>query len=369
MAKIIHIADLHISAGEDRIYCLQVLREIIDAANAKEADFLLISGDLFDSFRVLSYKALVLSVREEFGRLRPRCRVYFIPGNHERHGCPDIKDIAGFDLGRVELLFDGGSPFLGCYRKENGIDIVAVPYGAPYSDCQKWNVPKKENGIARILMMHGTLSSVYSGPDGEEDKPDNIPDSIFDLLSADYALLGHIHSAAQKKIGECLAVYSGSPRVWRRGETGPRRAVYIDTSKGNDSGAESVRLSSAGEYREIDLPLCFDASLREDTLDALSEIKTSENDYLYVCLSGIVADQNRLRAAEERIRSLFSGRRVRKLEINCDGVEADSSVLENELANEFLKRLDKTRPEIGSPRMTEWLETRMQGLEALREKK
>ena len=50
MAKLIHTADLHLKAGEEKAYCFSVLDEIIALALSEKAGFLVIAGDLFDSF-------------------------------------------------------------------------------------------------------------------------------------------------------------------------------------------------------------------------------------------------------------------------------------------------------------------------------
>ena len=48
MAKLIHTADLHLSDGEEKQYCFDVLDEIIALAASEKADFLVIAGDLYD---------------------------------------------------------------------------------------------------------------------------------------------------------------------------------------------------------------------------------------------------------------------------------------------------------------------------------
>ncbi len=78
--KLIHCADLHISKSE-REYSLNVFKEILEIANREHADFLLICGDLFDSYN--DAEALRIEVREYLSILHAECKVYFAPGNHE----------------------------------------------------------------------------------------------------------------------------------------------------------------------------------------------------------------------------------------------------------------------------------------------
>ena len=143
--------------------------------------------------------------------------------------------------------------------------------------------------------MHGTSSAVYRGPDPEEEKAGVIPDSFFNWLEADYAALGHVHAARESRIGGALAVYSGSARVWRRGEEGPRKVVCFEAVNGKIEGKEDHVLRSAGEYRSFRLPLEPDSTVQPAAMRELMEkLGSPSRDYIEVLLSGLIEDANAL---------------------------------------------------------------------------
>ena len=78
--KLIHCADLHLSTSE-KDYSLAVFSEIIEIANRESADYLLMTGDIFDSFPEIE------KLRTDFHacirRLSDDCEPFLLAGNHE----------------------------------------------------------------------------------------------------------------------------------------------------------------------------------------------------------------------------------------------------------------------------------------------
>ncbi|HBA61592.1 MAG TPA: hypothetical protein DCZ92_12415 [Elusimicrobia bacterium] len=366
MLKLLHAADLHLSSGPEKEYGLEVLREIISLANQKQADFVLFCGDLFDSFKDLKSGKLLDAVKEEAQRLHNNGRILYIPGNHESLGMGEQDKFSNFNFGRIELMADPSSEFGGRVLELPAADIVCVPHAQDYSGYRKWPLPPKRAGTARVLMMHGTSSAVYRGPDPEEGGAGVIPDSLFEWLGTDYAALGHVHSARESRIGGTLAVYCGSARVWRRREEGPRKAVYFEIKDGEIAGKEDLLLQSAGQYRAFTLPLDPDAGVPPAAMRGLLEkLSSPERDYVVVSLSGLVEDANALSATERALEDVLRAKSPRKLEILSGEVENYGGAASNELAKQFLARLDAVKPPAGSPETELWFAARRQGLAAL----
>src|SRR5271170_1410409 len=88
--KLVHTSDVHLetdtfgsgASGERlRDKVRQAFTNVVDVANRREADLLLIVGDLFDSSRV-SEEGLAFA----FGTIsQARMPVVMIPGNHDAH--------------------------------------------------------------------------------------------------------------------------------------------------------------------------------------------------------------------------------------------------------------------------------------------
>ncbi|MCX5791851.1 MAG: DNA repair exonuclease, partial [Elusimicrobia bacterium] len=218
MTKIIHAADLHLKETE-KDYCFGVLAEIIDLAAKEGAAFLLFCGDLFDSFEDM--KALKDAFRLKLERLKG-CEVIYLPGNHENLRRAPAESLESYDLGPVTKCL--AKPYTLLAR--NGVEFLAVAHQESYAGYRDWGAPPVAEGKARVLLLHGTDSSVYTGPETEETKSGVIDGDLFEALGADYAALGHIHARSERRAGRCLACYSGSARVWRGGEEGPR-GVYL----------------------------------------------------------------------------------------------------------------------------------------------
>lgn len=363
MLKIVHASDLHLSAGEDRLYGLEVLRELVSAANSKQADLLLLCGDLFDSFGDVADVSLLASVRLEADLLREGCRALYIPGNHEELGRGPKDKLSNFSFGRIELAVDETSSFGGRMIETPDADFICIPHAAGYNGCRDWKLPEKKQGRARVLLMHGVNSAVYSGPDPEERKAGIIPDSLFAMAGADYAALGHVHAARETMIGACAAVYPGSARVWRRGEEGPRKAVYFEINDGKPGPRQDLVLKSAGEYRYFALPVNPDASLPPAFLqDLLGKCSAAHRDYIALRFCGLVENANALAAVKTTVGDLVQARSPRRFEILEDEVRTYGGLAGNELARQFLEKLDARRPADGSPEMARWLAARRAGL-------
>ena len=104
---------------------------------------------------------------------------------------------------------------------------------------------------------------------GRKWSPSLTPD-LFQRAGADYAALGHIHSArtirlrstspdAPVQTSALVLSYPGSARVCRRGETGPRSANMIEV--GENIRETQLVLKSAGQYREILLDVGLDGAI------------------------------------------------------------------------------------------------------------
>ena len=366
MTKVVHSADLHLTSGDDRGYCLEVLRELVSLANAEEADFLLLCGDLFDSFDDIRRGTLLTSVRRELEGLREGCRALYIPGNHEELGRGPADKLSNYDFGRLELCCDPASPFGGKVVECPDAEFICVPHAADYSGYRDWKLGPKKPGVVRVLLMHGTNSSVYRGPDPEEKGSAVIPDGLFSWLGADYAALGHVHAARETALGGCAAVYPGSSRVWRRSEEGPRKAVAFDIADGKIGPRRDLPLKSAGEFRLFTLPLNPDATVPKGAIESLLDsLAEPFRDHVAVRFSGLVEDANALAEMKNAVEDLVLARSPRRFEFLPDSVETYGGLAENELAKEFLRRLDARKPAEGSPELPRSLAARRQGLAAL----
>ncbi len=358
MAKLIHTADLHIRAGDEKAYCFSVLDEIIALASAEKARFLVVAGDLFDSFADFE-----ILRRDVCAKLKPLadagCEIIYIPGNHEMRG--GASDLSPYNMD--PLKFYAKPPFV--FTEADGVEFLCVPNAENYDGYRDWKVPAKKPGAARVAVLHALNSTIFTGPDPEADaKTGVIDDDFFSRFSIDYAAMGHVHAGRRQQLGGAIACYPGSPRVWRAHirEAGPRSVCVVETG-GPTVAVRTVEMKSAGQYREFSLPLELNGAPAEAAVKKM-ELAANKLDLVRVTLTGVVADENAAKAAAEALeKRLREWLRLAYVELETI-VAADISA--NSLVKAFLKELDRIKPaETQAAEYRKWLLARQYGLEAL----
>ena len=345
--RIIHCADLHLSAAE-RDYGLAVLDEIV--AVAAEADALILAGDVFDSWSDM--EALRAEFRRRIGSLPPGCTPVLIGGNHERLGAAGA--LASMDLGcRVH----DERPF-GMVRLPD-LEILTIPYTADTTDYLRWEVPPS-TAPRRIAVAHGSVAGAgFVGPDEESEAAAIDPD-LFSRLQVDYAAMGHIHSGRIETLGRTVVAYPGSARVWRRGEEGPRRVIVLEA--GADLRYETRPLAAAGQYRRFTIPLGLDGTC-PDLSDGAA--RWGAADWIDIELSGLVENEHAAAEQEGLLRERHGGA-VRRFDVRRDEILVLEGVATQPVARRFLELWQGHRPDGAGPPREVWLRARELGLRKIK---
>ena len=356
--KLFHAADLHLSRSE-RDYSLTVLEELVYHCRRLGADAWLLCGDVFDTHADLM--ALADDFRAHLRELGD-VPVLMIPGNHELSGGKSLADLGPLAVDEpgssLRLLVE--APYTLHLPRGLDVEVLAVPFRRGYGDYPDWALPPRERRW-RVGMLHGVVNGMsYTGESAESEHAVIDPD-LFTRLGLHYAALGHIHVRGEARFGECLAHYPGSARVWRRGETGPRRASLVVL---DDDGVrvEAVDIAAAGTYRALTVPLDEQgAPLAHDNAKALLQAlgeQQGPQDWIRLELGGFVEARtavDSLRRSLERrgsrmfrrfevaddevveaerlrghplVRSFYAGWRRRHAEALAAGDEAEVALLE-----------------------------------------
>ncbi|MEE9515472.1 MAG: metallophosphoesterase [Candidatus Adiutricales bacterium] len=356
MTTIIHCADLHLTRGEDREYSLSVLDEILTITDHEKAEYLLICGDLFDSFE--DADIMRAEFRSRIEPIRAHCQILFIPGNHEDLGKGNRK-LSNLDLGALRTCYAIPFELITC----SDVEFLCIPHQADYRDYYEWDLAPK-NAAFRIALAHGLVSGldIYAGPEPEEEVPvGTIDPDLFARFDIDYAAMGHIHSRRNEMYEQAHISYPGSSRVWRRGETGTRgiNLVKIDQTVQVDFHP----LTSAGQYRRHKLPLTPNGNIED--IETLSEV-WEKYDWIDLNFSGIVEDENSVAELENRLHSEWDGR-VRKIEIQRTDVQPLPGIISQPIVKKFLQVWQEKEPDIADKRAyTIWLKARQMGLEQIK---
>lgn len=361
MIKIIHCADLHLSLGDSKEYSLSVLKEIVLISKKHDANFLIFAGDTFDSFPDAE------AVREEFkdiiAPLKNKCEILLLPGNHENIN-RKCKKMANYDFGipSVNMLETDGKPYI--FLKKDGIEFIAIPHQDNYHDYIKWEVPDKREKV-RIAIAHGVVAemNIYTGPDSDQEGDAGIiGKDLFRRFYVDYAAMGHIHNERIDYDNNLTVCYPGSARVWRSGERGPRK-IYIVEVEDNEITPQSMELESAGQYHKHEILLNLGGEVKP-----MDEITTScsKNDYLEVCLSGFVENEQLVLKRIEELKDTLSGV-IRKLSFS-NKVNVADGITSEPIAKRFLELWEKDAPKNDLRREKIWKKARELGLKKIMEK-
>ncbi len=354
MTELIHAADVHLSSDpREKDYSLAVLAAIVERARTDRAAWLVLAGDVFDTFR--DAEALRAEFRRIVAPLEGSCEVLYLPGNHEQpeRGAGSLRAL---DLGAVTLL--DGLPFTTLAR--DGVDFLAIPHQADYRDYRDWPVAPKD-GRPRVAVAHGVVNGLsYAGLEEETGGSALDPD-LFLRFGVDYAALGHIHARREETRGSLRLAYPGSARVWRRGETGERgvNRVTLAAGPGGALRVEFAPLPEAGRYRPVALPVGFDGGIEDGRLGAEA---WGGRDWVCLELSGIVEDEAAVARLEGALRRAHE-QRVRRLEIRREGLGVLPGIAGQPLAEKFLRLWREAEPR-GAQEA--WLRAREMGLQRIR---
>ena len=209
MVKFAHIADSHLGGWrqpELQALNTESFKRAIQTCNEEKVNFILFSGDLFDS----SFPPIEVlkDTFTEFRKLKETgIKCFVIAGSHDYSVSGktflDVLEKAGF----CEI----------CKYEEKEDKIILKPsifesyhiYGYPgkksgleVQDLKKLQIEEPYSSYFRILMLHTTITEAAQGLPIESVSLDSLP-------KADYYALGHIHIDFEKEINGKPAIYGG----------------------------------------------------------------------------------------------------------------------------------------------------------------
>ncbi len=211
--RILHTSDVHLetdtfggSASGDRLRneVRRAFARVIDIANEREVDLLLVVGDLFDSSRV-SDEALAFA----FDHIaRARMPVVMIPGNHDAHDERSIySPLPPSALPRnLHLILEPEG------RLIEFADIKARVWGRALVEHSPeyrplMGIPEPAPAMWNIGMAHGFFTEeALDFPRSSPITPGDIAASAYD-----YIALGHVHMFSDVSQGSTRALYCGTP--------------------------------------------------------------------------------------------------------------------------------------------------------------
>jgi DNA repair exonuclease SbcCD nuclease subunit len=210
--RLIHTSDVHLeidlfgsseSGATQRWRVRQAFSSVIDLANSRKADLMLIVGDLFDSSRI-EPGALNFALGEIE---RARMPVVIVPGNHDAHDERSIYAALSTEVlpSNLHLIlepsgrsidFDAlGVRVWGRALVEHSPEYRPL-FGIPAPTDDRWN----------IALAHG----LFTGTDPSE-RSSQITSAEIESSGYDYIALGHVHIFGDASCGGTAAFYCGTP--------------------------------------------------------------------------------------------------------------------------------------------------------------
>jgi DNA repair protein SbcD/Mre11 len=210
--SLVHTSDVHLETdtfGSDvrgvqlRDKVRSAFGRVIDIANERKADMLLIVGDLFDSARVTE-EGLAFALGTIARATMP---VVMIPGNHDAH---DERSIyAGLAPGalpeNLHLILDPDGKSIDFPELATRVwGRALVEHTPDYRPLG--GVPERAEGVWNIALAHGFFME-----EGEIERSSPITPADIERSGYDYVALGHVHVLSDVSQGATRAFYCGTP--------------------------------------------------------------------------------------------------------------------------------------------------------------
>ncbi len=272
--RLVHAADLHVDSplrglsrlGDDdlahrlRSATRLALDNLVDLVLEREADALLIAGDLYDGdwhdWETGHVVTRALSRLSEQG-----VPVLTIAGNHD----------AASEITR-SLRLPPGVTAMSTGEPQTVVleDLGLAVHGQGFAtravtENIALGYPQRLPGYVNVGLLHSSV-------EGAEGHEPYAPCSLSDLtgLGYDYLALGHVHTRAVLASGEHTVAFSGNLQGRHPRETGPKGAYVVDVeAAGAGASLEFVALDVARwEVERVDVT---GASTRDDVLDAVCQ--------------------------------------------------------------------------------------------------
>lgn len=226
--NIVHTADLHLGslfsstpevAAERKGEQLDTLKQILDLCISRNADALLIAGDMFDSMKV--ERRLLNDVKEMLGHYD--LRIFITPGNHD----PATPDSCYNEEWPENVhIFRGGMEKVEIPEKNTC--IWGAGFTKSYSDETLLKNFMPVNSRINVLMLHGELTT----SEFSDSRYNPISVEALKNCGADYVALGHIHAYEHYERNDFIYCYPGAPAGRGFDETGEKGVLCGYAAKG-----------------------------------------------------------------------------------------------------------------------------------------
>jgi len=289
MVKFLHTADWHLGikykqlgdkAQQARNIRLKTVEKLIQKSKEENVDFILISGDLFDSNQV--DRSLLSAVSQIFRDISPT-PIYLLPGNHDPLGRDSLFNDPVWEKLDNLTIFTEPEPY-----DHGNVTIYPCPVSQKKSkdDPTQW-INAQDNPNISIGLAHGNLQVGFI-----EDANFPINPERTTISELDYLALGEWHSLFEQpdSNGIVRTIYPGTPETTKFGEDASGQALIVKIDAANSppqiTPIDVGTLSWQKQEKEINS--LADAQYLESELNNIPE---PENSVILLKVKG-VTDQD-----------------------------------------------------------------------------
>ncbi len=279
---------------------LDAVRALGRVAAEREASFVLVCGDVFESNQLERQV-----VARAFDALRDvPVPVWLLPGNHDPLDAASLYRSPEWSAGCPEHVHVLDRP--GVHAVADGVELVAAPWSSkrPLSDLVADALADLEpapDGVVRVVAGHGTVVGF------DRTSPSTISEpaltAALDAGLAHVAVLGDRHSTTRVTD---RVWYPGAPEVTSRLEDDPGNVLVVDVDAAGRVEVEPVRV---GAWRFVAHDARLDSAADVDDLERwLREQPVKERTAVWLSLTGTltVAEKARLDALLDDAGTLYA---------------------------------------------------------------
>lgn len=282
--RFIHAADLHLDTPfsgmtglPDRLRShirestFAALGDLVDLAVSEAADFLVVSGDIYDASD--SSLRAQLRLKEAWDKLeRHGIPVYIIHGNHDPLSSSRMRLSSPSNV----TVFGGSRPESVTARRRSDGQPVAVVSGISYPTASVTENTSllfrrdPDSALFHIALLHANV-------DGQEGHDAYSPCSLKDLRDSgyDYWALGHIHKRQVLSMSPWV-VYPGNLQGRSLKETGPKGCYIVDVPEDGEAVLHFRELDHV-RWTELEVPI-GDLSTEEAWKERVEELLEESRD-------------------------------------------------------------------------------------------
>ncbi|HPU12783.1 MAG TPA: metallophosphoesterase [Aeromicrobium sp.] len=205
---------------------IEVIERIGTLAGERDADFVVVCGDIFDSNQL--DRRVVVRAADALAKIK--CPVYFVAGNHDPLDSASILLSSEFKTSMPENVVVVTEA--GAREVAPGVDLVSAPWFTkfPVSDlvADVLEAAEPAPSRVRILAGHGGLLGIDTHDPAAVDER-RIQQALDEGL-IDFAVLGDRHSLTEVA---AKIWYPGAPEVTHRREDKPGHVLLVEINSGS----------------------------------------------------------------------------------------------------------------------------------------